>query len=390
MRNRSSVPGLFALALLWGAAPLAAQEKAPPEFKFKTGAAELEFTGRFQMQAVSSSCSGFPLDPNQPCKNQVPVLNWFVRRARLATEITVNDRIEGKIQVDFGEVDNVELKDAWGRITLSQGAKLQFGHFKRPFDGFELTSSTKFLTIERDLDIPGVSSLTAASLDEFTTKFRLSDRDVGAMLTGSTKDKRFTYWLATFNGQGPLDNGDQNSQKQVIGRMQVKLNAGGLPLVLAGAGALTDRPFTRTTGELDGEFYGDFELWAELGNFKQGPHLQGEVILGDNPLQNPLGGAVNLAAGEDFATMNAFQVIGAYKARVHGSDLFEAIQPVFRVTRANPNTDLPDDEVWGFTPGIEIFFDGRNKLALNWDFVSFGDPTKNSVSSFKAQYQLHF
>ena len=60
----------------------------------------------------------------------------------------------------------------------------------------------------------------------------------------------------------------------------------------------------------------------------------------------------------------------------------EAIQPIFRVTWADPNTDIARDDNWGLTPGIQIFFYGRNKLALNYDIALCADDTA-SASSFK-------
>ena len=56
---------------------------------------------------------------------------------------------------------------------------------------------------------------------------------------------------------------------------------------------------------------------------------------------------------------------------------------------ADPNQDLGDDSVIAFTPGVQIFFGGLNKLAINWDFMSFSG-NLDSESSFKEQYQFHF
>jgi len=363
---------------------------ARAQVKISSKAQEITLTGRFQLQARTTSCSTFPVDPGSACTGQESGLEWFVRRARLSAKIKINDFIDGKIQPDFGEVDGVELKDAWGRLTFSPQARLKIGRFKRPFDGFQMTSSTKILTIERDLDVPGVGSLTAASYDEFTTKFDLSDRDLGLMLTGETTDGRFEYWVGTFNGGDAKANGDANTEKQLIGRAQVSLEAGELPLSLAAAVALTDAPFTRATGERDADYHANVELWAELGDFESGPHVQTGFLFGDNPRQNRLGGAVDLDAGEDFASMYAWQAIGSYRIRLEGDGPVEAIEPLLRVTRAEPNTGVDDDEVWGFTPGVQIFFTGRNKIAFNWDFVTFADSALDSENSFKAQYQFYF
>ena len=67
-----------------------------------------------------------------------------------------------------------------------------------------------------------------------------------------------------------------------------------------------------------------------------------------------------------------------------------ALEPLFRVSWADGNTSLADDEVWGFTPGIQIFFYERNKLAINWDFAVPTSPSLRSENSLKAQWQFHF
>lgn len=363
---------------------------AAQQVRVASDGAEIAIGGRIQVQGRTSSCSGFPIDEASACQEDVPGVDWFLNRARITLDIRVNDWIEGRIEPDFGDVDEVTLKDAWGGVRLNPHAFLKIGHFKRPFDGFRLTSSTRILTIERGIDIPGVEPLRAVSYDELTTRLNLSDRDVGIQLEGAAAADRFRYWVGAFNGQGPEENGDLNTEKQFVARGQLSTAAGSLPLDLAAAFALTDVPFTHESGELDGAYFGAFEAWAELGAFEPGPHVQAGLTLGENPLQNESGGEPDLEADEAFAPMLAWQVIGAWRFEVAGSFFVEAVEPLLRVTRADPNRDLGDDAVWGFTPGVQVFFDGRNKLALNWDVASFEADGLRSENSFKAQYQLHF
>lgn len=369
--------------------PVAAQ------VEFTSGAMEIDLGGRFQTQFIGSSCSSFvATDTSSLCSEDVPGLDMFVRRARLELEVKVNDWISGRIQPDFGDVDGVELKDAFGQLDLSPGSdadsRIRIGHFKKPFDGFQLTSSTQILTIERDLDIPGVSGTTALSLDELTTRNRLSDRDIGFMFDAGDAADRFHFWVGVFNAGSTTDNGDVDTQKQLVSRAQVNLTAGEHPLSIAGAVAVTDVPFTRSDETLDNRYVANVELWAELGDWSDGPHVQAGLVLGKNRLQNELGASPDLEAGDPLASMLTWQAIGSWKFATGGDSFIEAIEPLFRVTVSDPNRDLSDDTVTGFTPGIQFFFDGRNKLALNWDFVSFGLDGVDSESSFKAQYQFHF
>lgn len=367
------------------------------QVQFEADAVKVELSGRFQMQLAGSSCSDFnsSAPPSTLCSRDVPVLDMFIRRARLTIDVQVNEWISGRFQPDFSEIDDFELKDAWGMLDLqpgaeTSGARIRVGHFKRPFDGFQLTSSTQILTIERDLDIAGIPSGAALSLDELATKNFFSGRDVGVMLDGGAANDRFHYWVGAFNGEGETDNRDTDNAKQFVARARVKLTAGAHPLTIAAAGVLADIPFLRADESLDSRQAGAFELFAELGDFEGGAHVQAGVILGKNRLENRLGTAPDLEAGDPLANMVTWQAIGSWKLDAGNNFFLEAVEPLFRVTMADPNRDLGGDTVWGFTPGVQIFFDGRNKLALNWDFVSFGADGVDSENSFKAQYQFHF
>lgn len=380
-------------ALVVAPMPLVAQ------VALESDAVSIELSGRFQTQLAGSSCADFSVDAPEStrCFEDVPAADLFIRRARFTLDVTFNDWISGRFQPDFAEIDEVELKDAWGMLDLQPGAensraRIRIGHFKRPFDGFQMTSSTQILTIERDLDIPGTLGVVVLSLDELTTRNNLSDRDVGIMVDGSTPDGRLHYWVGAFNGRGPAENEDLDTEKQLIGRAEYALEAAGRPLALSAAAAITDIPFTRSDATLDARYFGAFELFAEWGSFgaAAGPHVQTGVIFGKNALQAEAGGVPDLEDGDPLASMLAWQAIGAWKLPIGGSFFFESIEPLFRVTMADPNTDLDDDSVWGFTPGVQIFFGGRNKLALNWDLVAFGADGVDSENSFKAQYQFHF
>ena len=137
------------------------------------------------------------------------------------------------------------------------------------------------------------------------------------------------------------------------------------------------------------EYYYDYELFAELGDFGGGPHVQAGLVFGDNPTQNAGGSPIDLAGGDAFATFVTWQAIGSWKIAT-GILGLEAIEPLFRVTWGDPNTDVDDDAGWGFTPGVQFFFYKRNKLALNWDIATWEEDGIRSENSFKAQVQFHF
>jgi hypothetical protein len=384
MSRFSGVAVLAATLVL--VAPLSAQDSN--EVTFKTGAMELKFNGRVQVQAGTSSCNEFPVPEDSACEEQVPATDLFLRRARLTISAKINDQIDFRIQPDFNKIDKIGLRDAWGRFTFSNAFRLKAGHFKRPFDGFVLVSSSQTLTVERELAIRGLDKLLAPNLTSFTTAFDLSDRDIGVELNGSTNNGLFTYWVGGFTGNSDLKFQDSNNSKQFVGRGQLKLGAGPKDLRIAAAAAATGADYTSVTEGMKSRFYYNYELFADWGDFSDGPHAQLGFVFGDNPRQSLAGGDIDLEAGEDFAKIASWQAIVSWKFPIGSGDM--ALEPVVRVGWADVNTDLDDSEVWGFTPGLQIFFYGRNKLALNYDIASPTTDAYRSESSFKARVQFYF
>ncbi len=384
MKRGSGVAVLTATLAL--AAPLGAQDSN--EVTVKTSAMELKVNGRVQVQASTSSCSEFPVADNSACAEQVPGSDLFLRRARLTFSVKINDMIDFRIQPDFNKIDKVGLKDAWGRFTFSKAFRLKGGHFKRPFDGFVLVSSTQTLTVERELAIRGLDNLLAPNITSFTTAFNLSDRDIGLEASGSTNNGLFSYWAGVFTGDSDLKFQDSNTEKQFVGRGQVKLAAGPKDLKIAAAAAATDQGYETIVEGLQGRYYYNYELFADWGDFTDGPHAQLGFVFGDNPFQNQAGDDIDLASGEDFAKIASWQAIVSWKFPVGSGNM--AVEPIFRVSYADGNTDLGSNEVWGFTPGVQIFFYKRNKLALNWDIASPTTDLLRNENSFKARLQFYF
>lgn len=386
MRRVAGMAVMTALLGLGVPAQVDAQES--DQVAFKTGALEVSMGGRVHLQLGTSSCSAFPTPDNSACAEQVPATDLFLRRARLTFTVKINDMIDFRIQPDFNKVDQVGLKDAWGRFTFSKSFRLKGGHFKRPFDEFFIISSTQTLTVERALAIRGIDGLLVPNLTSATVAYDLSDRDIGLEASGSTNNGVFSYWAGVFTGDSDLKFQDSNTEKQFIGRGQVKLGAGPKDLKFAAAAAATDQGYETPTEGLQGRYYYNFELYAEWGDFSFGPHAQLGFVFGDNPFQNVAGADIDLASGEDFAKISTWQGIVSWKFPIGSGNM--ALEPLLRFGWADTNTDVSDNEVWGFTPGLQIFFYGRNKLALNWDIASPTTDAVRSENSFKARLSFHF
>ncbi|MEJ2371973.1 MAG: porin [Gemmatimonadales bacterium] len=305
--RRTLILSAFCLSVL---IPGAVFGQSQPSIKYETDDVTLTFHGRLQLEGWSSSCSGFvpglpENDPDSACDEGAPPFDIFLRRARTSIEAGLFDFLDVKLQLDFSGFDDVAIKDGYARLNFFPALKVRFGNMKRPFDGFQLTSSSQMIIIERDLDIPGVPSLRALSLDELTTRFRASDRDVGIELSGDVAGGRVSYWVGYFGGQqiqealDTLPNAD--SRGQWIGRVQANLEVGKLPLDVAVAGAVTDRPFVTDDGvTFTGKYFTNLELWLQLGGFNEGPLLQGEYVYGQNPFETRQGDILDFPPTDEF------------------------------------------------------------------------------------------
>jgi len=322
-----------------------------------TGAVKLKFGGRVQLQAGTSSCDDFPVAEDSKCVEQVPTTDLYLRRVRLTVSGEIGDNIDFKIEPDYNKIDQLGLRDAWGRFTFDNLARLKAGHFKRPFDGFQLISSTQFPTVERAVLIRGLERFVSPSL--------------------------------TVTGDSDLKFQDSNNEKQFVGRAQLQFDVGGLPLKFAGAAAATDEGYETELQGLQTRYYYDYELFTELGDFSGGPHFLAGFVFGDNPEQNIAGDPLDLSLGDNFASFQTWQVIGTWRFNTDVLGL-EGIEPVFRVTYGDPNTDIADDGGWGYTPALQIYFYKRNRLSLSWDLASWEQEGIRGENSFKAQIQFHF
>jgi hypothetical protein len=306
---------------------------------------------------------------------QLPT-SFFVRRARLEFDIKVNDFISGRLQPEFGE-GVTGLRDAFVKLNFSPALQATFGQFKRPFDLFELTSSSQILVIERAggvraiADCAGVGNV--CTLSRFTEKLNYSDRDLGVMVDGGLGRSGLHYWASITNGRGPNNDIDENGSKSFTGRLAYEVG----PVRIGGNVGVHDYPNDSTGTDAYGTAFGADVDWGEFE--KPGPHVQVGFIYGDN--------WKNLTTPDPTKFMTG-QVIGTYMFPINENRFVYGIEPVFRASWGDPDTDVRDDGGWVFTPGFAIHFTGRNKFAVNVDVWT--PATGDTEYSLKAQTYLHF
>ena len=353
-------------ALLAAGTPAAAQT-------LEAGALQVRFTGRMQFQYNTSSVAGQPG-------------TFDMRRARQAVRLTVDEWIHGLIEADFA-LGRLALKSAFMELAASPGVNLRFGQYKMPFGLFQRTSSTQTLTIERGLRIRGLDAQLAdeesgldPALSELDGALLMGEEqalldahgyqgyDMGAQLHGAAG--ALGYAVGLFNGNG-ADRRDANGSKTVAGRLTYALGGQDAPLALGAAAILKDR--TAADGTARGHAV---ELDAEYGAFRRsGLHIQAELVTGEN-------------MGVDETFLGA-QAVAAWFAALEGPRV-EGWELVGRASWGDPSTDRAGDAGVLLTPGLNLYFHGRNRLMANWDvFVPQGElfETRHAL---RLQAQLHY
>ena len=368
----------FALAMLLalaGATGTAAQKPVIDAGPLKVG-----LNGRMQFQFSTTSVSAA-----EAGEAPGPAESTFeTRRIRLAAELSLDDWITGMIEPDFA-MGRLQIRQAWIDLGFSDALALRAGQYKKPFSLIQLTSSTKIPMIERNVRIRGLSDAlagadTAGMLSEFRGSTLFGEEqylletlgydsyDMGASLHGAIG--RFGYDVGVFNGTGS-DRADENGSKSFAGRATFALPVG-RPLTL-GAGVSVRDYLPADT--LESETGTAFEVDLEWGEYRgRGLWLLAEAAAGSNLVGADFRGAQAVAA---------FYVPTGH-ARVQG------VEPVFRASWGDPNTDVDDDAGLLLTPGLTLHFFGRNKLMFNWDWYLPEADAFERQHALRSQIQLSF
>lgn len=347
---------LLVLAVLLAFIPA---EAAMAQTEITARGASIRVGGRLHAQYQSSSAEGSEAD-------------FFIRRARLTLDVTVNDFLSARLMPDFSG-GTAELQDAYFRLTFADQFRVSMGQFKRPFDLFELSSSTDMGVIERDGRVDGVDSCSGVgkvcSYGRFSSSLGLGGRDQG-ILAEVTLD-RLSFSAAMTNGTG-INTSDDNNDKTYIGRATFSAT----DKVTVG-GALAAKDY------VDGDSNEYANIWsldAQYGGYRGGLLLQGAVLGGDN-WKNPD------ADTGDATTFLAWQAMGSYYFPVSGQR-FVGWEPVLRVSAGDPDTALDDDGGLVFTPGLMLYVQGRNRIGVNVDYYT--PQTGDAEWSLKIQSFLYF
>ncbi len=328
------------------------------------GSLRLGVGGRLHSQVIHSSVE------------RASTVDFLVRRARLTFDLGVTDRLSGRIQPEFAG-GGLSLKDAWVRMAFAPSFRVTAGRFNRPFDGFQLASSTLLPVIERDGRIPGVELCTGVgricSLSRLTQALEYSERDVGVTADGRLGD-RLRYFLAVTNGPG-AEARDDNDEKSFSGRVEVGL---GHALTLAANVSVHDYLLAPDVDDESAHAtaWGADAEWG--GILDPGLHLIAGLVAGENWRADP----------RDPDEFLAVQLLLSYRLPREPAGLFEAWAPMARVSWADPSRTLRDDAGLLLTPGVMLYIRDRNAVGANLDVYR---PEEGSTEySLKVQSFLHF
>lgn len=287
--------------------------------------------------------------------DSVPVQDWTLRRVRLESAVRYGERVGGKLQVEFAG-NRVTLKDAYMRLSFGPALNVLAGQAHRPFGLVTPSSSALMAPIERGVRIRGMEK--AREQYTLVSDLGYSERDVGVQLNGRLPLPLTPFYAAAFtNGPTHLVHGGERSY-------QLTARAGFRPLKsVALAGSWGRRDFVREDSA--GAHSRGGHAWAvdaEVGGYRPGVHLVGEVAFGD---EDPLEERHFLGAQ------------GWVSYRTAG------LEPLLRVSYG-------DTERGGtlVTPGVNVYLGGMNRVMLNLD-VWRGAHGPNA-ESLKAQFQMAF
>jgi hypothetical protein len=121
------------------------------------------------------------------------------------------------------------------------------------------------------------------------------------------------------------------------------------------------KPYVQTGTDVG--YASAFEGSVEYGDFDSGLHLHAGVVDGKN--WKHYDSTVDKAP-----TFMAAQGILTYKHKLAKAKWFEAIEPLVRISWADPDRDTDKDDGLLVTPGVNLFVVNRTRLSLNADIFT--------------------
>ena len=380
------IPSLLVLSLV-----LAARVDAQT---VEAGPLTLKLKGRINYQFNTTSVDDAELAA-QGLNVAVPSSTFELRRLRVGTAFEYEDWLNGEIELDVAG-GRVQARNAFMNFGFAPAFQVRAGQFKKPFGLLQLTSSSTFPLIERGVRIRGLADALSSQDDpasrvftglvgeeqELLDQLRYQNYELGAEVHGGIGP--VGYAVGVFNGTGS-DRASETDDKSFAGRGTLEL-AAGKPLVL---GVGLSRSVLRTGSSADDARTGAaWEADLQWGEFRQrGLRVLAEVTGGKNIAVEDANflGAQGVVAF--FQPLGVGQVASTDQVR---RPRVEGVEFAGRASYGDPRRDIEGDEGLLLTPGVNVYFSGRNRLMLNWDIYMPESDRFTTQNALRAQAQVYF
>lgn len=357
--------------------------------------------GRLQAQyraAVGDSSNAF---------NPAAVTNGFeIRRFRIQTDVRFGDLILMVAQPSL-EMAALRMRDAYLRVGFTRQFGLTIGQEKAPFFRYELTSSNTLPSVERGLRIFSLSGREA--MDDLLVNNGYAAHDLGAAFDFATTGSRFTAKAGLANGSRESSTDVNNSKSYFVRATGIPLvNRDDQPVLQIGVSVATrDRAIcnvcvgTITYFPSQNRYTPAYGLDFEIGGFRPGVHVIGDLAMGDNvPVNlrvNTGRNTANLrsAAPGNVVRFRAFNVVAAYRQLIstpESGKIVQFIEPALRIDYTDPNTTAAHDEGLLVTPVFNVSFTGTVVARAGVDWYRYTDAAGASRTAweFKLSWQANF
>lgn len=309
--------------------------------------------------------------------------NFRMRRIELRTDIKLNDKFSGIVRVQLPELKGtsvgktVEL--AYMEYKWADAISVRAGQFKMPYELDELSSHDDLRMIDR-----GPTSVMFVSNN-------LASYQPGVMLFGTfMKEKTpLNYYLAVANGSNRGVNYDDNSQKNIVARLEYSFIKG----IRLGVNAQNI-----STLDQNGNSYGaDLSIQKNISK-KTKLILEGEYIQGINTSDFTKAIADDTTGAEFF--IDDYTMGGYFAQALFKIDIDKPWCKTFEVggkfENTDPNTFVSDNnnDFTTITGNIGFTFlpDNMARLQLNIVNTSWASPVSpggiDASNMFIAQFQL--
>lgn len=287
---------------------------------------------------------------------------FLLRRARLNATGAFAKDFDFRLELDLaGSLSTAsglraQLTDGYVTWTRYSFANLRAGQFKTPFGFEQLYPDPRLITAERSL---------------VNDRLTLS-RQLGAQLSGAFLDKRLTYAVGTFNGNGVNNSNNDNNKFLWAGRVTAtpwKANAGSWSVGANGFTsedtglALADLNLDSTpaTPDKDGIFTGKRHGFGADSQIEAGPFSLWVEYLRVRFEPTSARPAARFDSGGGYAQAAWFLV----------PDRFQA---VLKYETFDPRRGFAGDDVSTWTAGLNYYLRGHDlKLLLDYLRTDLGD-----------------